>query len=1034
MKKFLISIIIASVIGGLFSPITVSAIAPVISNITFDGIGDSSMRVIFNISEVLTTVGYLRIRYNTSDCASGSGGITQVSGVAGGQFVKYGATVSISGLAPSTLYYICPEATNDGITWSTGVSATVTTLPRTLTTPIPPTTFPTTYPAQSGATLNVASNCSDLQAKMNAAAPGDTIVVPAGTICSGRYTLPDDANKKSFATTSVQTSTSIITVNSHGYTENQEVRISTGDPNGSCLPGMTFFLYQNNCDAGGGWKKGARYYVHVVDTNHVQILDAPSGNKVLPGWITFTANAATNQLTIAPTWATPNGYTYLSDSSISVGAKFQVYSSSTVPGGMAVDTNYYVLNSCAPSPNTLCTFQVATSSGGSAIDLTTSGTNTQYLLDQGIGTMYITSAPPTIGTGQDILLTTSGTLPAAGTRISSTTDDQLFHIRQTTPNAAGDYVFRSGILSHNWHITGMVFDTATNTDYTTTADPRPYGGLFYTTMDTSNIVLDRSRVSGAPYPNRFGAATAIYLNGNNMGWIDSYLDQMNYWHPYGIGFVGSTTTSTSTLTIGKIFAGSLIAAASTTGSTTIVRTAGSATSTIYVYSGMDGHLKIQPPLGVTLTCNSPGATCDVLTGTTTPDWPVNVNGRVAGVKIAVIGIQGVGFTTMCANGCTDPTSSVNSAEGTSAILAGQGPGPYVVNNNFISGTGIPLHFDDAGGSLLPRGDFTITNNYFNTPQGQLFGGPVTDGLWYGNRQPLEWKGGQRLKVNGNTFYGSFSDVTPASIVIAFTPRSGGYTTDVDISNNQFLTDNGGTNSPTPIDSIQPASKPVQRTKISNNLFLLNGVTQKTPSASGRGWAIYGGYANEDMEISHNTAYSNVGNVPVFLYYVSDPISGMVIINNVVFHSNPGGSFRAEDMAGCSFGLGNKAMFDCAFTNGPGNPAYTFAGNLILPAWLDASVNPPSGYIGTSTVNTAFGALTSTNFVVNGTSTQNNIDIVKFNSDYTVATSSPYYNLGTDGLSPGIYTSTSTPTSTPSSTLFRGIGRYIGGSLLYIPLN
>jgi len=47
----------------------------------------------------------------------------------------------------------------------------------------------TEFPAQSGTTLRVAADCSDLQAKIDGARPGDTILIPAGATCTGNFIL-----------------------------------------------------------------------------------------------------------------------------------------------------------------------------------------------------------------------------------------------------------------------------------------------------------------------------------------------------------------------------------------------------------------------------------------------------------------------------------------------------------------------------------------------------------------------------------------------------------------------------------------------------------------------------------------------------------------------------------------------------------------------------------------------------------------------------------------------------------------------------
>ncbi len=47
----------------------------------------------------------------------------------------------------------------------------------------------TVLPVQGGNTLGVAADCSDLQARIDAARPGDTVVIPKGATCSGNFVL-----------------------------------------------------------------------------------------------------------------------------------------------------------------------------------------------------------------------------------------------------------------------------------------------------------------------------------------------------------------------------------------------------------------------------------------------------------------------------------------------------------------------------------------------------------------------------------------------------------------------------------------------------------------------------------------------------------------------------------------------------------------------------------------------------------------------------------------------------------------------------
>lgn len=409
--------------------LAITAFGQTVSNIHFDGVGDSSTRVIFD-----TRVGYngLQVRYGTTDCSGGSGDTVQGNGTSPASFVLFGMTANLSGLAPSTQYYVCPEiSTNGGTTWSSGASATVTTLARTQTLPLPPTPVSVVFPAQTGTTRNVAADCSNLQANINAAQPGDTIVVPAQTICTGSYTLPMAPEGKSFVPSGVRTSDSRVTIAGHGFTENQEVRISTGQANGSCLPGMLIYPNGLNCDKGGGWRKGARYYVHVVDANNVQLLSAPSGSPVVPGFITFTANAATDVITYVPDWRSPNGFASVSGgATIPANSQVQFQTTGTLPGGLAVDTNYYLLSACSANVNAACTTQVAATPGGGAINITSAGTGTHTIVDQGAGTFYMIPAP---ANGPWIVIRSSGNVPPEGARTRPEFDAAGFHFRQPNP-------------------------------------------------------------------------------------------------------------------------------------------------------------------------------------------------------------------------------------------------------------------------------------------------------------------------------------------------------------------------------------------------------------------------------------------------------------------------------------------------------------------------------------------------------------------------------------------------------------------------
>jgi hypothetical protein len=422
---------------------TVSVQGQTVSNIAFDGIGDSSVRVIFDVS---SRFNGLRLRYGTASCIGGSSGSIQTNGTNMAFVQLYGMTAQLAGLAPSTTYHVCPEvSSNRGASWSAGAEASFTTLRRTQVLPVPPAAVSTSFPAQTGAVLNVSASCADLQAKINAAVPGDTIVVPAGTVCTGTYTTPRAPDAKSFGPANVVTSSSTVAVAGHGFVENQEVHFSTSGA--SCLPGMGIYpastaLYFYNCDKGGGWNKNAKYSVHVVDAGHIQILNSPGGQPAVPGWINFSADAATEAITFVPTWATPGGYT--TGNGIAANTPVQFVSNGALPGGLNPDTTYYLLSSCGPSANAACSTRVSVSAGGTAVNLTSAGTGVHTIVDRGSGTMYIAPAPTQ--NGPWVVIKSAGTLPPAGIRIDPSNDTQLFQLKKTTYDATP--VFVPGILAH----------------------------------------------------------------------------------------------------------------------------------------------------------------------------------------------------------------------------------------------------------------------------------------------------------------------------------------------------------------------------------------------------------------------------------------------------------------------------------------------------------------------------------------------------------------------------------------------------------
>ncbi len=181
-----------------------------------------------------------------------------------------------------------------------------------------------------------------------------------------------------------------------------------------------------------------------------------------------------------------------------------------------------------------------------------------------------------------------------------------------------------------------------------------------------------------------------------------------------------------------------------------------------------------------------------------------------------------------------------------------------------------------------------------------------------------------------------------------------------MTNNTFQHGPGGLSTPIGTDA-GGVQKPSPRTRVQNNLFWdLNGYEYYVAGiqSPALGWIIEGGYANEDMIINHNSIYDNRGASDSFLHWLLSPIEGVSITNNFMWYSDQP-MFTPENVSNCA--VYDKALMDCAFTSGPGNPAYTFTGNVIVPSWTNSSV--PSGQQAQSTLQGLYSGVPASNSVM-----------------------------------------------------------------------
>jgi hypothetical protein len=282
------------------------------------------------------------------------------------------------------------------------------------------------------------------------------------------------------------------------------------------------------------------------------------------------------------------------------------------------------------------------------------------------------------------------------------------------------------------------------------------------------------------------------------------------------------------------------------------------------------------------------------------------------------------------DGFRDAQNGVQDQSGANAIIAGKGPGPWYVYNNYFSFTGNGFHFDEGGintdhtsyrtsTQFFTRGDYFIKRNTFNVPLSHMAGQPPNDfsanetigrgnrktqydqegydatlfslsnGAYYECRQPLEFKSGHRVRIEGNLFDGMYNN-TASSIFIALTSVVDEGIKDVNILNNTFQHGPGGVVvSSTQGGSMQTA--PVTRFNFSNNLLWDIRSSYFAPGQAqnpGAGYVVQG-LGHEDATISHNTVFFNKGRAPAITIALNS-VEGVKITDNIFFLTGGNGGF------------------------------------------------------------------------------------------------------------------------------------------------
>jgi hypothetical protein len=291
-----------------------------------------------------------------------------------------------------------------------------------------------------------------------------------------------------------------------------------------------------------------------------------------------------------------------------------------------------------------------------------------------------------------------------------------------------------------------------------------------------------------------------------------------------------------------------------------------------------------------------------------------------------------------------------------AIIGWNGPGPYLIENNYVEGAGINIMFggaDPANQDLMPE-DITIRRNHIVKPL-------AWKGKWP-TKNLFELKIGRRILVEANVFENNWVSAQDGFALVLKTAvgsraASWGRTEDVTVRHNVIRNVAAGVN----ILARQGTNGlPSRRYRFEHNL--LDDVGESNGTTNGR---IFQVLTNVDqVQIEHNTAIHSSTGARMLVTFAGGSNDGFVFRDNIATRGIYG-------VKGDGTGEGKSALDIKA-------PGYVFRGNVIPTA--RASIYPTGNHYPSSLSGVGFVSLTG--------------------RDYRLSSSSPYKGKASDATDPG----------------------------------
>lgn len=302
-----------------------------------------------------------------------------------------------------------------------------------------------------------------------------------------------------------------------------------------------------------------------------------------------------------------------------------------------------------------------------------------------------------------------------------------------------------------------------------------------------------------------------------------------------------------------------------------------------------------------------------------------------------------------------------------AIEGWNGPGPYLIENNFISGAGENVMFGggDPGIANLSPSDITIRRNH-------VWKDPAWKGVWM-VKNLFELKNARRVLLEGNIFENNWADgQSGMAIVIKSSQDACGTcvwegTTDVTLRYNIVRNSPRGFNVQAYDNAGQAITDVhVQRVRAENNLFENIGSFNGTES----GWLNLVTHDVTDLAIVHNTMVHNTGyGLSLVMDYGNGQARRLQVDDNV---------FTAP--SGYAVFYSGGAIGDAALTQEAGS-TWSFARNVVGGVEGQFASKHPAASWYPSTIS-------GIGFANAG------------GGDYRLSTSSAYKGKGSSGTDPG----------------------------------